>query len=52
MKTEPIERHFPEADNPQFVALTSLECIAILALACGLAYTIGWVSCLLHVAQQ
>ena len=53
MKNEPMERHFPEAeDDPQFVMLTSLECLAILALACGLAYTIGWVSCLLRVAQQ
>ena len=52
MKTEPIERHFPEAeDNPQFVALTALECIAILAIACALAFLIGWVTCLLRAAQ-
>ena len=50
---EPMEKHFPEAeDNPRFVALTSLECIAILAIACALAFLIGWVSCLLRAAQQ
>ena len=52
MKNEPMERHFPEADDPQFVALTSLECIAILAIACALSFLIGWVSCLLRAAQQ
>ena len=50
---EPMEKGFPEAnDDPQFVMLTSLECIAILAIACALSFLIGWVSCLLRAAQQ